>query len=218
MAQSVDRSKAEIGRRAAYSRYDDKTENNDDDETTENCGCLTRSDVYAYVREIINRRKFNYDFEGVWAHMNDPQFDTQRGYIRRCLRDALIIHKDLGCKRLFRHRERIDNIFNLNTTLKKEYENSIKKYGFRGGRPDGLARKQRAQQDEHGALQAAADHVRKVQDTLSRQHQPDASGRQEDEQETEEDHQQQQVYPLQHVRFENQTARLAEQLQSMEFD
>ncbi|AXU41480.1 LEF-11 [Alphabaculovirus altermyunipunctae] len=113
----------------------------------ENAGCLTRSDLYAYIREIINNRKFNYDFENVWAHMNDPQFHTQRGYIRRCLRGALIIHKDLGCKRLFRHQERINNIFNLNSTLKKEYENSISKYGFRGGRPHEPARKQRTQQN-----------------------------------------------------------------------
>ncbi|QHB21706.1 lef11 [Artaxa digramma nucleopolyhedrovirus] len=88
------------------------------------CCCLTRSEVYALVREVINKRKHCDDVDSVCDHVNSVGFTTiQMKYIRENLKRAFIIVGD-DCtqrKRLDLHARRLENIFNLNTVLEDEY-------------------------------------------------------------------------------------------------
>ncbi|UJZ88975.1 lef-11 [Erannis ankeraria nucleopolyhedrovirus] len=97
----------------------------------ENCEhCLTRSEVYALVRESINKRKHIGGYEGVCDHVNSIGFEAQIEYIRENLKTARIIVGDgyTQCKRLEPHLSRLNNIFNLNTDLQAEYSFCINKY------------------------------------------------------------------------------------------
>ncbi|AFL64990.1 lef-11 [Mamestra brassicae multiple nucleopolyhedrovirus] len=93
--------------------------------------CLTRSEVYALVREVINKRKHHNLFTNVCDHVFDDGFEEQLKYIRANIDKALITvggeHKH--CKRLAAHIKKINKIFKLNKSLETEYKQSIDKYG-----------------------------------------------------------------------------------------
>ncbi|QNV47840.1 late expression factor 11 [Alphabaculovirus altersperidaniae] len=92
--------------------------------------CLTRSEVYAIVREVINKRKHNNDVSNVWAHIFEPGFQEQVGYIRANIDKALITvgGEQPHCKRLSYHVKKLNKIFNLNKTLESEYKDAVDKY------------------------------------------------------------------------------------------
>jgi Baculovirus LEF-11 protein len=93
--------------------------------------CLTRSEVYALVREVINKRKHNNLVANVCDHVFDNGFSEQLKYIRANIDKALITvggeHKH--CKRLSAHVQKIDKIFTLNKSLEAEYKSAVNKYG-----------------------------------------------------------------------------------------
>ncbi|QYC92765.1 Late expression factor 11 [Trabala vishnou gigantina nucleopolyhedrovirus] len=91
--------------------------------TDEHCECLTRSEVYALVREVVNKRKHTGHTRGVCDHMGTQEFQAQIEYIRKNLKGAVIIVGDdrQQNKRLEAHLQRLLNIFNLNDSLEKEY-------------------------------------------------------------------------------------------------
>jgi hypothetical protein len=92
---------------------------------------LTRSEVYALVREVINKRKHNNLVTSVCDHVFDAGFEEQLKYIRANIDKALITvggeHKH--CKRLASHIQKINKIFKLNKSLEAEYKQAIHKYG-----------------------------------------------------------------------------------------
>jgi agmatine/peptidylarginine deiminase len=94
-----------------------------------NC-CLTRSEIYALVRETIMKRKHDWCVDGVCDHLLDSNFDKQMKYIRDNLKKARIFTGDSGrCKRLFLHTQRLQNIFDKNNSLEEEYNKCVAKYG-----------------------------------------------------------------------------------------
>ena len=97
--------------------------------TDSNC-CLTRSEIYALVRETIMKRKHDWLVDGVCDHLLDGNFDKQMKYIRDNLKKARIFTGDSGqCKRLFIHTRRLQNIFDKKNSLEEEYNKCIIKYG-----------------------------------------------------------------------------------------
>ncbi|ACI47492.1 LEF-11 [Spodoptera litura nucleopolyhedrovirus II] len=92
--------------------------------------CLTRSDVYAYFRETINKRKHELDVSNVLAHIFESGFQEHFEYIRANIDKALITvgGEQPHCKRLSYHVKRINTIFNLNTSLESEYQTAFSKY------------------------------------------------------------------------------------------
>ncbi|CDG72460.1 Late expression factor 11 lef-11 [Spodoptera exigua multiple nucleopolyhedrovirus] len=92
--------------------------------------CLTRSDVYAYVRETINKRKHEGDVSNVLAHIFESDFQEHVEYIRANIDKALITvgGEQPYCKRLSYHIKRINKIFNLITSLETEYKAAVSKY------------------------------------------------------------------------------------------
>ncbi|AUV65395.1 LEF-11 [Alphabaculovirus myunipunctae] len=94
--------------------------------------CLTRSEVYALMREVINKRKHCNQFTDVTAHVFDANFKEQLKYIRANIDRAVITvgGERKHCKRLSAHVKKINKIFTLNKSLEAEYKSSIGKYGI----------------------------------------------------------------------------------------
>ncbi|AIZ48685.1 lef-11 [Agrotis segetum nucleopolyhedrovirus B] len=92
--------------------------------------CLTRSEVYALVREVINKRKHNNLVSNVCAHVFEPGFAEQVEYIRANIDKALITvgGEHTHCKRLSAHVQKLNKIFALNTNLETEYQAAVSKY------------------------------------------------------------------------------------------
>lgn len=92
--------------------------------------CLTRTDVYAYVRETINKRKHEGDVSNVLAHIFESGFQEHLEYIRANIDKALITvgGEQPHCKRLSYHIRKINKVFNLITSLETEYKAAISKY------------------------------------------------------------------------------------------
>ncbi|AIU41267.1 lef-11 [Sucra jujuba nucleopolyhedrovirus] len=88
----------------------------------ESC-CLTRSEVYALVREAINKRKHNNDTDGVCDHMDSSGFEAQIEYIRQNLKNTFIIANEdrARCKRIDIHLRRFNEIFKKRNVLEEEY-------------------------------------------------------------------------------------------------
>ncbi|ABI35709.1 late expression factor 11 [Ectropis obliqua nucleopolyhedrovirus] len=92
--------------------------------TIEHSQCLTRSEVYALLREVINKRKHENDHEGVCDHINSIDFQAQLDYIRQNIEKAYAIVGDGGVntfKSFAPHLMKLENIFNLQSTLEGEY-------------------------------------------------------------------------------------------------
>ncbi|AIE47846.1 lef11 [Peridroma alphabaculovirus] len=92
--------------------------------------CLTRSEVYALVREVINKRKHGGDVANVCDHAFDAGFQEQLKYIRANIDKALITvgGERTQCKHLSVHVHKINKIFNLNKSLEAEYKDAVSKY------------------------------------------------------------------------------------------
>nr|ANS70925.1 late expression factor 11 [Lymantria dispar multiple nucleopolyhedrovirus] len=162
--------------------------------------CLTRSEVYALLRETINKRKHCGDTRNVCAHLFDEAFVDQIDYIRENLATAFIVVGD-NCKErkcLAQHDTRFDRIFSLKQrSLQSEYQLSANRYGerfrFESGqrqrrcRPrrehERLAAQVREQQSEQDRVRdnpVQNSVVRKKEDSLSHQSVGGAQCRQED--------------------------------------
>ncbi|AWW14392.1 lef-11 [Hyposidra talaca nucleopolyhedrovirus] len=115
--------------------------------------CLTRSEVYALVREVINKRKHTNDTDGVCDHIDSPGFQAQIKYIREILSRTIVIVNDdqVQCKRLDLHSKRLSDIFNKKSALEEEYRYCVKRNGWirasESDRRGGQIRKQRIQQN-----------------------------------------------------------------------
>ncbi|AUA60260.1 LEF-11 [Operophtera brumata nucleopolyhedrovirus] len=122
------------------------------EDNKERYDCVTRSDMYAFMREVINKQKYEHQTSGITSHISDPRFDQMRQYIEAHLTGAVINFKRHQRKHLLRHKSRILNIFKLNNCLIQEYNGSIKKYRGGDGHDDG-SRKLHLQQDGHANAQ-----------------------------------------------------------------
>lgn len=92
---------------------------------------MTRSEVYALVREVINKRKHDNSVNNVCAHIFESGFADQLEYIRANIDKVLIIiggQQTQHCKRLTAHVEKLNQIFNLNANLEQEYRTAAGKY------------------------------------------------------------------------------------------
>ncbi|AIG63211.2 LEF-11 [Helicoverpa armigera SNPV] len=98
--------------------------------------CLTRSEVYALLREVINWRKHHMQVDRVCDHVSDPGFAVQQNYINSILDTASLVVGDCPEKKrlLNYHSKRLTNLFNLKTTLEDEYAQAVSKYDIDPGR------------------------------------------------------------------------------------
>ncbi|AYN45067.1 lef-11 [Alphabaculovirus alterspexiguae] len=96
----------------------------------DNQRCVTRSEIYALVREVINKRKHDNFVTNVYAHIFESGFADQLDYIRANIDKVLIIigGEQTQRKRLTAHVEKLNKIFNLNTDLETEYRTAAGKY------------------------------------------------------------------------------------------
>ncbi|AHH82617.1 LEF-11 [Buzura suppressaria nucleopolyhedrovirus] len=94
--------------------------------------CLTRSEVYALVREVINKRKHTDDTDSVCDHIDSPGFQAQINYIREILARTIVIENNNGvqCKRLDYHWNRFNDIFHKNSSLENEYRYCVNRNGW----------------------------------------------------------------------------------------
>ncbi|AKC91732.1 lef11 [Lambdina fiscellaria nucleopolyhedrovirus] len=103
--------------------------------TYENCErCLTRSEIYALVREVINRRKHENETEGVCDHVFAAGFEQHMQYIRENLEKThFIVNDDCALRKrpLKPHLARLQNVFNLNQSLASEYSFAVNRYNKR---------------------------------------------------------------------------------------
>nr|AFS51991.1 DekiORF114 [Dendrolimus kikuchii nucleopolyhedrovirus] len=91
------------------------------------CGaaCLTRSEVYALVRECINRRKCEMKTRNVDAHMLDVKFEELNEYIRAKLSDATVITDKCSKRNVCSHQRRIKRILQIEKSLFEEYRSVV---------------------------------------------------------------------------------------------
>lgn len=81
---------------------------------------LTKSQVYAIVREAINYRKNIFDTDNVAAHVEEAGFTSISGFIKRNAHEIFIRQPDLLVD-ISAHLDRLEYIFNLPKTLEEEY-------------------------------------------------------------------------------------------------
>ncbi|AAK70718.1 ORF58 LEF-11 [Cydia pomonella granulovirus] len=82
---------------------------------------LTKSQVYAIVREVINYRKSTNDTQDVTAHVETPQFETIRQFINTHADRIVIKHFKRQDTAVAPHLSRLNYLFNLPTTIRDEY-------------------------------------------------------------------------------------------------
>ncbi|AJK91706.1 lef-11 [Spodoptera frugiperda granulovirus] len=90
---------------------------------------LTKSQVYAVVREAINYRKHHFDTDNVCCHVEDPGFASVSGFIKRHAHEILIRQPDLLVS-ISAHLDRLEYIFNLPKSLDEEYAYCLVRNGF----------------------------------------------------------------------------------------
>ncbi|AOT85571.1 lef-11 [Cyclophragma undans nucleopolyhedrovirus] len=83
--------------------------------------CLTRSELYALVRECINKRKCKMETLNIDAHMLDVSFEELNGYIRAKLSDATLITDKCSNRNVCSHQRRIKRILQIEKSLFEEY-------------------------------------------------------------------------------------------------
>ncbi|AQQ80320.1 LEF-11 [Betabaculovirus altermyunipunctae] len=88
---------------------------------------LTKSQVYAIVREAVNYRKDNFDTDQVTSHVEDPGFASVFGFIKRNAHDIFIRQPDLLVS-ISAHLDRLQYVFNLPKTLEEEYACCLERY------------------------------------------------------------------------------------------
>ncbi|AKN63335.1 lef-11 [Agrotis segetum granulovirus] len=81
---------------------------------------LTKSHVYAIVRECVNFKKHNFDTENVLAHVEDSNFSVISEFINANA-DRIFIRQPQLDIPITPHRERLSYIFNLPKNLELEY-------------------------------------------------------------------------------------------------
>ncbi|AAM70251.1 late expression factor 11 [Phthorimaea operculella granulovirus] len=82
---------------------------------------LTKSDVYAIVREVINYKKSTGDTTDVTAHVETSQFASIHRFIKEYAQNIVIKHSDRIETPVTPHLNRLNYIFNLPQTTTEEY-------------------------------------------------------------------------------------------------
>lgn len=90
---------------------------------------LTKSQVYAIVRETINYRKDKFDTLEISAHVEDPSFASNLDFIRRHSCEIFIQQPDLLLN-ISAHLASLEYIFNLPKTLEEEYAYCVSRNEF----------------------------------------------------------------------------------------
>ncbi|AKR17502.1 LEF-11 [Mocis latipes granulovirus] len=81
---------------------------------------LTKSQVYAIVREAINYRKNNFDTDEIASHVEEAGFASISAFISRNAHNIFIRQPDLLVD-ISAYLERLKYIFNLPKSLEEEY-------------------------------------------------------------------------------------------------
>ncbi|APO13934.1 LEF-11 [Plodia interpunctella granulovirus] len=89
---------------------------------------LTKSQVYAVVREVINFKKFQGDTSDVTAHVETPNFSTILQFIHEHADTIVIKRPDQLNIAVSSHRDRLNHLFKLPKNLSEEYEYCTKRY------------------------------------------------------------------------------------------
>ncbi|AIS92051.1 late expression factor 11 [Erinnyis ello granulovirus] len=83
---------------------------------------LTRSDVYAVVREVINFKKSTNDTTNITAHVEDCDFDHVFQFIKENTDRIVIKRSDQPDTKLTCYLAHIKHLFNLPNSLDEEYK------------------------------------------------------------------------------------------------
>jgi Baculovirus LEF-11 protein len=99
-------------------------------EQQDNQFCLSRSEVYALLRETINYQKYLNLIGNVCDHIFDEGFEYQIKYIRENIDRVVITVDNEQRKRLNQHFKKLNKLFYLGSELKTEYIEASTKYVF----------------------------------------------------------------------------------------
>ncbi|AVA31219.1 lef11 [Oxyplax ochracea nucleopolyhedrovirus] len=92
-----------------------------------NSNCLTRSELQALLRESINTLKHDMKTHNVTAHMFETeQFKNLKDYISENLSRFTVITDKCFNRKVHFHRERVNRIFDIKTSLLQEYDLTVK--------------------------------------------------------------------------------------------
>ncbi|AKN81000.1 Late expression facto 11 [Lonomia obliqua multiple nucleopolyhedrovirus] len=90
---------------------------------TNNCDaiCTNRSEIWALIKELTNKRKKELNIKNIDAHVLEDKFEDQYEYIRANLSCATIITDKCWRRKLCVHDRRILRILKIKKTLREEY-------------------------------------------------------------------------------------------------
>lgn len=83
---------------------------------------LTKSDLYAVIREVINFKKYHNNTTDVTSHVENPNFDTILQFIREHADQIFIIRPDQQKSSVAPYINRIEHLFNLPVEACAEYQ------------------------------------------------------------------------------------------------
>ncbi|QOD40014.1 lef-11 [Matsumuraeses phaseoli granulovirus] len=83
---------------------------------------LTKSQVYAIVREVINFKKSTDDTTNVTSHVENSEFASIFQYIKERAGKIVIKHSDHQDASIEHHLTRLNYLFNLPNNLEEEYK------------------------------------------------------------------------------------------------
>ncbi|ABL75978.1 late expression factor-11 [Maruca vitrata nucleopolyhedrovirus] len=90
--------------------------------------CLTRSEIQALFREVINTLKHTMKTENVCAHMLDiSSFERIKEYIRANLGYFTVITDKCSKRKVSLHHKRIDRLLSIKKTYRQEYKRAVSK-------------------------------------------------------------------------------------------
>ncbi|AKN80792.1 late expression factor 11 [Diatraea saccharalis granulovirus] len=90
---------------------------------------LTKSQVYAIVREVINYKKTHNQTSDVTAHVGETQFSSISQFIKEHADRIFINHSDRLETTVSPHLERLNYLFNLPEDIEEEYKYCLKRNG-----------------------------------------------------------------------------------------
>ncbi|USC25889.1 lef-11 [Palpita vitrealis nucleopolyhedrovirus] len=91
-----------------------------------NAECVSRSEIQALLREIINTLKHTMDTDNVCAHMLDiSSFEQIKEYIRGNLSHFTIISDKCSKRKLCLHHKRILKLLSIEKSYDQEYKRSV---------------------------------------------------------------------------------------------
>nr|QNN89451.1 LEF-11 [Pieris brassicae granulovirus] len=88
---------------------------------------LTKSQVYAIVREVINYRKFTDNTTNVTSHVENSYFAGNLQFIKQNADRIVIKHLEQLDVSIAPHTNRLNHLFNLPTSIDAEYKYCLRR-------------------------------------------------------------------------------------------